>query len=93
LEEYLKNLVPKIPEAFQDTLTGRGAFYTLQLPQDKLSSSITVSKSLYIPNGLFLAVEFAFNSFESGLMSAYKISKDRFEYIFTSLNLNVKTEL
>ena len=92
LRGFLENLVSTAPTGFKDLLTGRGAYYTLQFPQHSLTGSVTVTNSLYVQNGLFLAVDFYLQPFEGSLQQAFETARDAYGVILDSLNLKMEKE-
>lgn len=92
INEYLESLNPYCPEPFQMLIAGRGVFYTLRVEDHGLTIHITLTNSLYVPNGLYLYLDFQFEQNQLNFNELYGIVKSRYEFILKSLNLKVQSE-
>lgn len=87
LKGFLERLAPNTPSSFGDFLTGRGAFFTLYFPEQRLAASVTVTNSLYVENGLFLGIDLTYEPFEGSLIEASSKAKTSFDQILEGLDL------
>ncbi len=92
LQKYLEQFIPNCPDEFHDNLTGRGVSYTIKVEDKNLSFAITLSNSLFIDNGLFVAVDFVFEPCKFDFLKAFEIAKDQFNLILENLNLKINLE-
>ena len=91
LDAYLEALSPTIPEGFKNHLSGRGATYNLRIPEHDLLIYVTLSNSLFVENGLFLAIENQFSPYQGDFNAMTKITREKYNFILTELGINVQT--
>lgn len=89
---FLKGLNPYCPSNFEKLLHGRGVYYTLKIPEHELTIYITLVNSMFIPGGLYLSIENNFSPNLYDFKEAFRIAKERHDFILKELNLNIKVE-
>ena len=89
---FLQSLNPYTPKTFQQILHGRGVIYDLKISEHELAIHVVVANSLYIKQGLFLSIEYDFSPNRYDFESAFKIAKDKHDFILKELSLRIETE-
>lgn len=89
-EAYLKSLNRQVPNGFENTLTGRGVFYTLRTPEHELTTHISVAASLFVPGGVFVSIENDFNPNKYGFQEAFTTVRDYRKFILKELEIRIE---
>ena len=92
VDPYLQDLSPKVPKGFQDILSGRGMLYNLRIPEHDLKIYITLANSLFVENGLFLALENQFTPFTGDFNAMTQIVLEKYNFILTELGIKIHEE-
>ncbi len=93
LGSYLKSLNPQVPKGFETLLTGRGAFYNLRIPEQNLNIFLTIVNSLLVAKGLFLGIDYYFDSYALDFDGISGLVTKNDEFILKELELKIKTEV
>lgn len=89
---FLNSLNPHYPSNFERFLERRGVYYTLKIPENELTIYVTVVSSLFVENGVFLSIENHFSPNRYDFKNAFKIAKERHDFILKELNISIKLE-
>lgn len=91
VESYLESLLnPNPPSGFKEVLSGRGVQYNLKIPKHNLVSYVSLSSSLYLENGIFLAIENQFSPYVYDFQTFSKIIIDYYEFALKELGIQYK---
>jgi len=93
VDSFLKSIAPYAPDEFKDLLFGRGVIYNLKNEDHQLLSQIMVTKSLIIPNGIFLNMIFDFSPNKYDFEKAFKVAKSQHDFILEELNIEIESEV
>lgn len=87
---FLESLNPYTPKDFEKKLTGRGVYYTLQIPEHDLKIFITLVDSLLVPGGIYLSIENQFSANRYNFDDTFRIVNEQYEFIKNTLQIKLE---
>jgi hypothetical protein len=87
---FLKSLNPTAPQGFEGLLNGRGVFYNLRIQDQNLAIYITLVNSMFVANGLFLAIDNQFSAFSGTLAKCADIALEKHDFILKELGITIE---
>ncbi len=91
-EPFFISLNPKIPDKFESLIASRGVFYTLAVEEEELEINITVVKSLYFDNGIFVAKDYNFRPQDLDIDRISRVIMDYDIFLLNQLGIQTKFE-
>lgn len=93
VDSFLASISPYTPEKFKEILFSKGVIYNLKNVDHQLFSQITVTKSLIIPNGVFLNIVFDFSPNKYEFEKAFEVAKNQHDFILKELGIEIESEV
>jgi hypothetical protein len=88
--DYLDSLNPHTPERFKEVLQGKGVVYTLRYVEHDLVIMVTVIPSLFLPEGVFVAINYEFRPSRYDFQKTFEIAENYYSLLLQELNLKVE---
>jgi len=82
---FIDSLSPFTPEPFRKMLTGKSVAFNLRDEQKKVSIIVSLAPSLFVPNGLFLSIEYNFTS--EDFTPCFEVAVQYYPVLVKSLNI------
>jgi len=93
VDSFFESIAPYTPDKFKELLFGKGVIYNLQNVDHQLFSQTTVTKSLIIPNGVFLNMIFDFSPNKYDFEKAFEVAKSQHDFILKELGIEIESEV
>jgi hypothetical protein len=90
VNSFLKSLNPTAPLGFEGLLNGRGVFYNLRIPDQNLVIYITLVNSMFVANGLFLAIDNQFSAISGSLGKSADFALEKHNFILKELEITIE---
>lgn len=92
LDTFLEFMCPFAPDSFKEMLNGRGVIYGLNLDDHELNCQIIATKSLLIPNGLFLRTHFSLKTHEKEYEKIVEKIASGYRFVLKGFMLEIEGE-